>query len=109
MSCVSVPKTSAITLLEQPWKEVIGGYSDSAKDLEKRLGDDHNLGIIRETVLGRPQAFGSKKDIRKLTEYIDKRRAKLQREAVRVAGLLYAEKPRDWRSRLERTLGETVG
>jgi CHAD domain-containing protein len=97
-----------LTLLQQLWKEVIGGYSDSAKDLEQRLGDDHNLAIIRETVLGKPNAFGSKKDLRRLAELIDKRRRKLQREAIRVAALLYADKPGDWRSRLERTWGEAA-
>lgn len=91
-----------LAVLKQPWKEVIGGYSDSAKDLEQRLGDDHNLAIIRQTVFANPHVFGSRKDLRQLAELIDKRRAKLQREAVRVAALVYRDTPSDWRSRLER-------
>jgi CHAD domain-containing protein len=93
-----------LTLVKQLWKDVIGGYSASAKRLEGRLGDDHNLAIIGKTVRARPASFGSKKDVRTLLRRIDQRCDKLQRQTMRVAGLIYAEKPSEWRSRLERTL-----
>ena len=50
-----------LNLVSEAWPEVLDGYAAAAKDLESKLGDDHNLVVMRDTILEKPDAFGKAK------------------------------------------------
>jgi len=45
-------------LLENMWAQVMNGYEESLKDLETRLGDDHNLVVLYDVVGQPPSTMG---------------------------------------------------
>ena len=90
-----------LTLLHTAWPPVLEGYLNAAKDLERQLGDDHNLVVLRDIILKNPDDFGGEKDIRALLEIIEERQQNLRSKARTMAIRLYGEKPRHWRKRLE--------
>ena len=83
------------------WPEVLDGYEAAAKDLEGKLGDDHNLVVMRDTILGKPEAFGRKEDITAFLKIVDNHQKKLRSDCRMLANRLYSEKPKSWRARLE--------
>jgi hypothetical protein len=48
-----------LNLVRKAWPEVLDGYNAAAKDLESKFGDDHNLVVMRDTILEKPDAFGN--------------------------------------------------
>ncbi len=87
-------------LIAKAWPSVLDGYEDAAKGLESLLGDDHNLVVLRNTILGRPGNFGKEEDLSAFLEVVDDRQKKLRSEARTLAARLYSEKPKVWRKRL---------
>jgi hypothetical protein len=53
LTCSCSPKG----LLGKTSPAVLGGYEQAAKDLDQKLGDDHNLVVMRNTILGAPDNF----------------------------------------------------
>jgi CHAD domain-containing protein len=79
---------------------IIGGYADEAHGLSDLLGDDHDLALLRETLLGGGGEVPV--DVDAVIELIDHRRAQLQADAMQVGERLYAEPPKAFRRRLHR-------
>ena len=80
-----------LALLHHAWPPVLDAYAQAAKDLEHRLGDDHNLVVLRDTVLKSPDDFG-KEDISALLQIVDHHQQQLRAEAKSLAIPLYSEK-----------------
>jgi len=83
------------------WPEVLDGYEAAAKDVESNLGDDHNLVVMRDTILETPDAFGEGEDISAFLKIVDDHQKKLRSGCRALADRLYSEKPKFWRRRLE--------
>jgi len=90
-----------LALVKKAWPTVLDGYEEAAKDLEGKLGDDHNLAVLRNSILEKPEDFGQPEDIKAVVEIIDDRQRKLRAEAKALAEPLYHDKPKYWRKRLE--------
>ncbi|MBV9768640.1 MAG: CHAD domain-containing protein [Bryobacterales bacterium] len=90
-----------LDLLGKVWPPVLNGYLDAAKDLEQRLGDDHNLVVLRDTVLEHPADFGKEEDVSCLMKLIDRHQKQLRAEAATLGARLYSDKRDQWRNRLE--------
>lgn len=88
-------------LVSKAWPEVLGGYEAAAKDLESKLGDDHNLVVLRDAILEKPHTFGKKEDISAFLKIVDDHQRKLRSDCRTLADRLYNEKPKRWRRRLE--------
>ena len=88
-------------LLHHAWPPVLDAYTEAAKDLEHRLGDDHNLVVLRDTILKSSDDFGKQEDIGALLQIVDHHQEQLRAEAKSLAIPLYSEKPNHWRRRLE--------
>ena len=84
------------------WPDVLGAYAGEAEKLSDRLGDDHDLALLWETVSGEPDAFANEKTIARLGELVAERRRELQLDAVLVARQLFGESPRVAVGRLKR-------
>lgn len=89
-----------VSLVRKAWPEVLEGYLETVEDLEQRLGDDHNLVVLRETVLAAPDEFGSQEDRDALMKLIDAYQAELRNEAKTIAERVYGEKSKRWVGRL---------
>lgn len=71
---------------------IVAGAAEEADSLAELLGDDHDLGVLREKVA----------DLDSLVTLIDARRAELQMQAFVRGRRLYAENPRAFIIRLRR-------
>lgn len=89
-------------LMGKAWPPVLEGYEQAAKDLEQRLGDDHNLVVLRNTILEKPDDFGSQQHVQAFLEIISKHQQKLRKQCYGLASSLYADGPGEWRRRLDR-------
>lgn len=90
------------SLLNKAWPAVFEGYEQAAKDLEQRLGDDHNLVVLRKTVLENPKDFGAEEDVNAMIDLIDEQQKKIRKDSKAHAIRLYFDKPVQWRKRLDR-------
>ena len=81
-------------LLRDAHPTVVGAYAKDAHALADLLGDDHDLAVLRATIVHHdPPAATAPVDLDPVVDLIDVRRASLQAQARDVARRLYAEKP----------------
>ncbi|MFZ1996757.1 MAG: CHAD domain-containing protein [Solirubrobacteraceae bacterium] len=78
----------------------VGGQAKDAHRLADLLGDDHDLGVLRQTLTHDDLPVAVDQDA--VVRLIDHRRAELQTEALHIGGRLYAEKPKAFRRRMRR-------
>ncbi len=88
-----------LRLVRRCWPEVLDASADEAHELSDRLGDDHDLAILREYILSdeEPLTEGQRDHVLGL---ISKRRAELQADAFAYGERLFAEKPKRFVGRL---------
>jgi len=89
-----------VRLLQDVWSEMMEVREEAAHDLSDLLGDDHDLAVLRETLLAEPEAFGSERDVQAFIGLIDRRRAELQAAARPLGERVFAEKPKRLAARL---------
>jgi hypothetical protein len=77
------------------------GQAEDAHRLADLLGDDHDLGVLRQTLTRDHIAVAV--DLDAVVSLIDHRRADLQTEAVQIGKRVYAEKPKAFRRRMRRS------
>jgi CHAD domain-containing protein len=76
-------------------------YSQTAKELEQLLGDDHNLAVLVDLLREADGSEGS--DFRALHQRISSRQSALRGKAKELGEQLYGEKRKVWKHRLEAT------
>jgi CHAD domain-containing protein len=89
-------------LLRDAWKAPLKALVDESHRLSDLLGDDHDLAMLADRLAAAPEAV----DAETLRTLVAERRAELQREALQLGRLVYAEKPKAYGRRLGRYLGE---
>jgi CHAD domain-containing protein len=72
------------------------------KGLSDGLGDDHDLAVLRATILAAPRGFGGRAAGDQAIALIDGARADLQDRCIRLGARLYAESPRAHSRRVAR-------
>jgi CHAD domain-containing protein len=87
-----------LRLLQQVCGPVVHGQVKEADQLADLLGDDHDLGVLRQTVSANSDALTV--DVDALLALIDHRRGQLQEHAVLIGERLYAEPTKAFRRRL---------
>jgi len=73
--------------------------------LSEALGDDHDLFMVEEA-LGSDKLSRQAEDYKALTRRIRSRRRKLQKEAFKIGKVIYADKPGNFRTDLDRCVSE---
>ncbi len=81
-----------LRLLSSVWKDVMKCHRQAASALGDRLGDDHDLAMLRQVVLAEP-VVASDSERALLLELIRERRVELQRQAFSLGERLFAETP----------------
>lgn len=89
-----------LTLLKKAWPDVFEGYLKSAKTLEKLLGMDHNLVVLRNSLLKESNLLGPDEERQQLLPIIDMDQKALRRKAKKLGARLYSEKPKQWIRRI---------
>jgi CHAD domain-containing protein len=79
----------------------IRGQAKDAHRLADLLGDDHDLGVLRQTLTRDHVAVAV--DLDAVVGLIDHRREELQTEAIQIGQRVYAEKPKAFRRRVRRS------
>jgi CHAD domain-containing protein len=72
------------------------------KQLETWLGDDHNLVVLRDTILKTPSRFGTETAIAVVLGCIEKYQTTLRRRALKQGRRLFRHSASDFRKQLER-------
>jgi CHAD domain-containing protein len=81
---------------------LLGKLADQAHDLGDRLGDDHDLTVLRGTPEGEPDRFPDRDAVADLGHLMERRRAELQKEAATLGRRLDAKKPKVFTGRLKK-------
>jgi CHAD domain-containing protein len=89
-----------LTILREAWPPVMAALADEAHELSDRLGDDHDLAVLRDWAAGRPELLGD--GLVAFDEAVERRRRELQADALAIGARLYAEKPRAFVDRVGR-------
>jgi CHAD domain-containing protein len=78
-----------------------GGQAKDAHRVADLLGDDHDLGLLRDTLTQAAMAVPA--DVDAVLKLIDHRRTELQAEAIHIGERVYAESPKAFRRRMQRS------
>lgn len=89
-----------LRLLEDLWTDMMKASEKSLKDLETLLGNDHNLVVLRETIVADPASFGEKTDIDLIEHLIERYQKELRKQSLVLAARIYEEKPRAFTRRM---------
>jgi CHAD domain-containing protein len=88
-----------LRVISPAWPPVIDAMAEEAHVLSERLGDDHDLAMLGESAREHHDSFRHPGDLDLLLEAIERRRERLQREAVGIGRRLYADDPAAFVSR----------
>ncbi|MEA2332270.1 MAG: hypothetical protein QOH58_2408 [Thermoleophilaceae bacterium] len=92
----------AYSLLQDTWKPVVRALADEAHELSDRLGDDHDLAVLRDWAHEHSAALdGGDPVLRGFDVIVESRRGELRDEAFAYGARLYADKPGAFVARLE--------
>jgi CHAD domain-containing protein len=91
-----------IRLLAGLWDDDMESYEKRLKDLEAALGEDHNLVVLQEKVMGEPGFYGKKPEIRVFEDLVGKYHEKLRDDASDLGKRIYDEKAGRLTRRVER-------
>jgi CHAD domain-containing protein len=82
-----------LRLLEESWTPEMRKREARLKDLETRLGDDHNLAVLIEKLKANRSRFGGANTVKAFTQAAVELEKELQRKAIELGHELYAQKP----------------
>lgn len=89
-----------LQVVEAFWPNLLNELRNDVHDLTERLGDDHDLAVLRQTILDDPDRYGGDSTLETLLALIDRRREELQQEAFPLGRRLYADKPQVFLDRI---------
>jgi excisionase family DNA binding protein len=90
-----------IEILEALWPNVLSQLADELHSLSEYLGDDHDLAVLRMTVLDTSADFEIDQELLLLIQLIDQERLELEALARPLGERLYFESPKFFVQRLE--------
>ena len=81
-------------------------FATRAHRLADLLGDDHDLAVLADYIARHPQCFDGESARQALLSVLQRRRAALQRRALRLGDELYAQSPKQFAGAIERGWGK---
>ena len=93
-----------LRLLRQLWPELLETLLTQIDQLSEKLGDDHDLAVLRDRLLTEPYNANETQEGAEIRRYfigsLDRRRRKLHIETYQIARRVYAEKPKQFANRI---------
>jgi hypothetical protein len=89
-------------LISSIWEGPMNARQGEADRISDYLGDDHDLSILRETLLRRPDQFGGEDVVQTMIGLIAQRQVELRTRANSSGARIFAEKPKRLAERLGR-------
>jgi len=90
-----------LQLLEASWTDTERELVRHTHQLATLLGEDHDLGVLRETLAADPLIYGGHPILKKAFAVIDRSRGELERQAFAMGQEIYSDMPRTFTSRIE--------
>ena len=84
------------------WPDALKELACQAEKLGERLGDDHDLAVLRQMLVDRAIGNGDRESAGALIALIDRRREEIHDEAIAEGDLLYRKRPKQFTNRLRR-------
>lgn len=81
-----------LQVLKALHRKNVGALTEDAERLSSLLGEDHDLSVLRETLLTNPNQFRGDRRIERLLALIDRRRSEVQQLAL-AGGVGFLEQP----------------
>lgn len=91
-----------LQVLEPLWPGQLGELADESHELADLLGDDHDLAVLRDSVVQAREVFPNDASHKALLALIERSRTGLQEKALQLGQRLYEEKPSAFTARLGR-------
>lgn len=91
-----------LRILTPIWKREFEFRRDVTDDLEKKLGEEHDLALLCERVAGEKASFGFEAEAERFVPLAERRRLELRESARGSGARFYAEQPEDFVQRLRR-------
>jgi CHAD domain-containing protein len=91
-----------LRLLRRTWRELMKVHCDATDKLSDLLGDDHDLAVLRATLLAESGCCGTDASIKSCVVLIDMRRHELMAAARPLGERVFAEKPKQLTKRIHR-------
>ncbi len=89
-----------LRLLQPIEPDTVSRMVEELRELGDHLGDDHDLAVLQIKMAARSVERANAPAQRRLNDKINRRRLSLQRRALELGSRLYADTPRQFRSRL---------
>lgn len=89
-----------IEILALLWPNVLANLAEELHTLSEYLGDDHDLAVLRRTVLDDPDGFADEKELLLFVTLIDQKRLRLQAAAQPLGERLYFDPPKIFAERV---------
>lgn len=89
-----------IEILALLWPNVLGNLAEELHTLSEYLGTDHDLAVLRRTVLDDSTGFADEKELLLFVTLIDQKRLRLQAAAQPLGERLYVDPPKIFTKRL---------
>jgi excisionase family DNA binding protein len=90
-----------LEILEDLWPNVLSQLAEELHTLSEYLGDDHDLAVLRSTILDTSADFKNENELLLLVQLIDHERLGLEALARPLGERLYFDPPKVFTSRLE--------
>lgn len=90
-----------IEILEALWPSVLSKLADELHLLSDYLGDDHDLAVLRWTILDNLSWFKNERELMRLVVLIDQERLALEAAAQPLGRRIYFDSPKLFAQRLE--------
>jgi CHAD domain-containing protein len=98
----------ALQLLEPVWPKRLGKMIARLRKLQEKIGDDHDLTMVKALLEKTPEAFGGAQNVARLIDRLNKRSKKLRRPSKPLGKEIFPEKPRRFTRKLGRHWDEWV-
>ena len=91
-----------VRVLEPWWPRVLDAQLEELGELDTRLGQEHDLTVLEETVLRERACFPDEHHCSRLLAELEERRERLRDQMLAPGARLFAEKPSAFRRRMHR-------
>jgi excisionase family DNA binding protein len=90
-----------VEILANLWPNVMTNLAEEFHRLSEYLGDDHDLAVLRTTILEHFEGFADERELMILVGLIDQQRLRLEALARPLGKRLYFDSPRDFTRRMK--------